>query len=116
MLLPLAGLLIWGLMALARPLFIVVQERLSALNTAVQENLAGVQVVKAFVRERYRNRAASRRHNEDYMEENIRVGRLMAVALPVLTLLTNLGIVAVVWFGGRDVIGGRLTPGGIGGL
>jgi ATP-binding cassette subfamily B multidrug efflux pump len=108
--LPLAGLLIWGLMTLARPLFIVVQEKLSALNTAVQENLAGVQVVKAFVRERYEI-ARFRQHNEGYMQENIKVGRLMAVALPVLTLLTDLGIVAVVWFGGRDVVGGRLTLG-----
>ncbi|MCJ7736325.1 MAG: ABC transporter ATP-binding protein/permease, partial [Anaerolineae bacterium] len=108
--LPLAGLLIWGLMAAARPLFIVVQERLSALNTAVQENLAGVQVVKAFVRERYEIGRFGR-HNADYMQETIKVGRLMAIALPVLTLLTNVGIVAVVWFGGRDVIGGRLTLG-----
>ena len=108
--LPLAGILIWGLMALARPLFVVVQEKLSALNTAVQENLAGVQVVKAFVRERYEI-GRFQRHNEGYMQENIRVGRLMAIALPVLTLLTNMGIVAVVWFGGRDVIGGRLTLG-----
>jgi ATP-binding cassette subfamily B protein len=108
--LPLAGFLIWGLMELARPLFVVVQEKLSALNTAVQENLAGVQVVKAFVRERYEI-TRFRRHNDDYMQQNVRVGRLMAVALPALTLLTNLGIVAVVWFGGRDVLGGRLTLG-----
>ncbi len=108
--LPLAGLLIWGLMNLARPLFMVVQEKLSALNTSVQENLAGPQVVKAFVRERFEiERFAG--HNDNYMRENIKVGRLMAVALPVLTLLTNLGIVAVVWFGGGDVIGGRLTLG-----
>lgn len=65
--LPLAGLLIWGLMELARPLFIVVQEKLSALNTAVQENPAGVQVVKAFVRERYEI-DRFHRHNEDYMQ------------------------------------------------
>ena len=108
--LPLAGLLIWGLMALARPLFVVVQEKLSALNRAVQENLAGVQVVKAFVREQYEiDRFGC--HNEDYMRENIKVGRLMAIALPLLTLLTNLGIVAVVWYGGQDVLGGRLTLG-----
>jgi ATP-binding cassette subfamily B protein len=69
-----------------------------------------VQVVKAFVRERYEIRRF-RRHNANYMQENIKVGRLMAIAMPVLTLLTNLGIVAVVWFGGRDVIGGRLTLG-----
>jgi ATP-binding cassette subfamily B multidrug efflux pump len=108
--LPLAGFLIWGLMELARPLFIVVQEKLSALNTAVQENLAGVQVVKAFVRERYEI-GRFQRHNEGYLQENVKVGRLMAMALPALTLLTNLGIAAVVWFGGRDVLGGRLTLG-----
>jgi ATP-binding cassette subfamily B multidrug efflux pump len=110
--LPLAGALIWGLMALARPLFVVVQERLAALNTAVQENLAGVQVVKAFVRERHEIDRFLR-YNDEYMQQNIKVGKLMATALPVLTLLTNLGIVAVVWFGGRDAIGGRLTLGAL---
>jgi ATP-binding cassette subfamily B protein len=110
--LPLAGALIWGLMTLARPLFVVVQERLAALNTAVQENLAGVQVVKAFVRERHEIDRFLR-HNDEYLQQNTKVGRLMATALPLLTLLTNLGIVAVVWFGGRDVIGGRLTLGAL---
>lgn len=106
----LAGLLIATLMWLARPLFTIVQARLSVLNTVVQENLAGVQVVKAFVRERFEiGRFIST--NDDYMAENIKVGKLMAGALPVLTLLTNLGIVSVVWFGGRDVIVGRLTLG-----
>jgi len=110
--LPLAGALIWGLMTLARPLFVVVQERLAALNTAVQENLAGVEVVKAFVRERHEIDRFLR-YNDDYMQQNIKVGRLVATALPLLTLLTNLGIVAVVWFGGHDVIGGRLTLGAL---
>jgi ATP-binding cassette, subfamily B, multidrug efflux pump len=110
--LPLAGVLIWGLMRLARPLFVVVQERLAALNTAVQENLAGVQVVKAFVRERHEIDRFLR-YNDEYLQQNIKVGRLMAAALPLLTLLTNLGIVAVVWFGGRDVVGGRLTLGAL---
>jgi ATP-binding cassette subfamily B protein len=45
------------------------------------------------------------------MEQNIKVGRLMAVALPVLTLLTNMGLVGVLWWGGADVIGGRLSVG-----
>jgi ATP-binding cassette subfamily B multidrug efflux pump len=108
--LPLAGLLISGLMWLARPMFAIVQEKLSALNTTVQENLAGVQVVKAFVRERFEI-GRFKISNDDYMTENIKVGKLMAIALPLLTLLTNLGIVAVVWFGGREVIGNRLTLG-----
>ena len=109
-LLPLVGVIIWGLMHLARPLFVIVQQKLGGLNTSVQENLAGVQVVKAFVRERFEiERFGS--FNHDYMLENIKVGRLMAFALPVLTVLTNLGIVAVVWWGGLSVMGGRLSVG-----
>jgi ATP-binding cassette subfamily B protein len=109
-LLPLAGLLIWTILRLVQPMFILVQQKLGSLNTIVQENLAGVQVVKAFVRERYESdRFAG--FNSDYRDENISVGRLMAMALPALTVLTNLGIVAVLWFGGGDAIIGRLTVG-----
>ena len=109
-LLPVVALLIGGLMWLARPLFIAVQEKLSALNTSVQENLAGVQVVKAFVREPFEIHRFQE-HNRNFMQENIKVGRMMAIAMPALTLLTNLGIVAMVWFGGLDVTGGLLTLG-----
>ena len=109
-LLPVAAGVIWALLRLARPVFTLVQQRLAALNTVVQENLAGAQVIKAFVREKYEiGRFAE--SNADYMEQNIRVGRLMAIALPVLTILTNLGIVAITWRGGGDVIGGRLSIG-----
>lgn len=109
-LLPLAGLLIWGVMHIAQPIFTVVQEKLSALNTIVQENLAGVEVVKAFVRERYEVRRFHQ-FNDDYMAENIKVGRLMAAAMPLLALLAGLGTVALVWFGGMSVIGERLSVG-----
>ncbi|MFL7837897.1 MAG: ABC transporter ATP-binding protein [Candidatus Promineifilaceae bacterium] len=108
--LPLAGLIIWVTMHLAQPLFTVVQEKLSALNAIVQENLAGVRVVKAFVRESYEmNRF--RDYSDDYMIQHIRVGRLMAVVLPLLTILTGLGTVVVVWYGGSSVISERLTIG-----
>jgi ATP-binding cassette subfamily B protein len=109
-LLPLAGLVMGNVIRLAQPLFVIVQEKLAALNTIVQENLAGAQVVKAFVRERHEI-GRFRRFNDDFMAQNITVGRLMAVALPALTILTNLGIVAVLWFGGRDTINGRLSIG-----
>jgi len=105
-----AALLISTMMRLARPMFRIVQQKLAALNTIVQENLAGVRVVKAFVRERFEiDRFQD--YNQAFLAENIRVGRLMAVALPLLTLLTNLGLVAVIWFGGLSVEGGRLSIG-----
>ncbi len=108
--LSLAGVVIWAFIHTASPLFLVVQQRLSALNTVIQENLAGIRVVKAFVRE---NDEISRfdEYNADYMQQNIRVGRILALVMPALTVLTNLGIVGVIWFGGLDVIGGRLSLG-----
>ena len=108
--LPIAGALIWAVMRVSRPLFMLVQEKLSALNTLVQENLAGAGVVKAFVREKFEIDQFEDQ-NVVYMAQQVRVGRLMAVALPVLTVLTNLGIVAIIWWGGSDVINGRLSVG-----
>ena len=110
LLLPLAGLLIAGVMVLTRPMFTVVQQKLGALNTSVQENLAGVQVVKAFVRERHEI-SRFRTFSEAYMGENIKVGRLTAVAMPLLAVLTNVGIVVIVLFGGLSVISERLSLG-----
>ncbi len=105
-----SGLFIYYLMQRATRLFTVVQQKLGALNTLVQENLAGIQVVKAFVRARFEidqfNEA-----NLDYREENIEVGQLMAIAMPILQVLTNVGTVAVLWFGGASVIGDRLSIG-----
>jgi len=109
-LMPIAALVIGGAMRLARPMFTLVQQKLAALNTLVQENLAGAQVVKAFVREKYEI-GRFEDHNVAYMQQHIKVGRLMAVAHPALAVLTNVGIVAVVWWGGADVIGGRLSLG-----
>ncbi len=93
-----------------QPLSAVVQEKLSTLNTVLQENLAGIRVVKAFVRERFEIGRFGER-SEDYMLQHIRVGRITALVMPLLTVLTNAGIVAVVLIGGWDVIGGRLTLG-----
>lgn len=109
-LLALAGVLLRTLVLTTQPLFSRVQQKLAALNTLVQENLAGIRVVKAYVRERYaidRFIGAS----NDYVDENVRVGRLMALAMPALGLLTNIGIVAILWWGGMDVLGGRLSVG-----
>ena len=105
-----AGLVIRQILVSVQPLFGVVQQKLSVLNTIVQENLAGAQVVKAFVREPYAIEQFEQ-GNRDYVRENVRVGRLLALAIPVLALVTNVGMVAVIWFGGVDTINGRLSVG-----
>ncbi|MCP4375653.1 MAG: ABC transporter ATP-binding protein [bacterium] len=109
-LLCIAFLFIRNLMWKARPLFLLVQQKLAALNTIVQENLAGIDVVKAFVREQFEIERFDE-HNRSYMQQQIQVGRIIAVALPVLAIVTNLGTVAVIWLGGLNVIGGRLSMG-----
>ncbi len=108
--LAIASVLIWSFMSTASPLFGVVQQKLSGLNTVIQENLAGTHLVKAFVREKFEIDRFEER-NVDYMDRNIRVGRILALVMPLLTIITNLGLVAVVWFGGIDVINGQFSIG-----
>ena len=105
-----SGSVIFWFLRVVGPLFSVVQQKLGKLNTLVQENLAGVHVVKAFVREQYEIENFDR-DNVDYMEQNIKVGRYLALVMPVLLVLTNLGATIAIWRGGIDVIGGRLTIG-----
>jgi ATP-binding cassette subfamily B protein len=94
----------------ARPMFAWVQERLDRLNTVLQENLAGVRVVKAFVRERHEiERFADA--NVDLMEKNIRIMRLVAILMPTMTLVLNFGVAGAIWLGGTATLAGGMTIG-----
>ncbi len=108
--LPLMFISVGYFMRGAQPLFIGVQQRLPALNTILQENLAGVRVVKAFVRERYE---ADRyfRANEDLLNQNLKVVRVFSAAFPLTFFVASLGTIAVIWFGGNQVISGEITIG-----
>jgi len=105
-----SGIFIRYLMLRSTRLFTIIQQKLDALNTLVQENLAGIQVVKAFVRNRFEIERFSER-NLDYRQRNIEVGNLLAVAMPLLQVLTNVGTVVILWLGGLSVMGGRLSLG-----
>ncbi len=94
----------------ARPMFLWVQKRLDRLNTVMQENLAGVRVVKAFVREE-REIKRFEDANARLMEENIRVMRLVAILVPTMTFILNLAVIGVIWFGGIATLSGSLTVG-----
>ena len=109
-LMPAAIVLFWLFAKKARPMFKAVQQKLADLNTIVQENLAGVEVVKAFVRAKYEIERFEER-NVDYMQNHIKVGRLLALAFPLILLLANLGTLAVIWLGGVQVIEGQLSVG-----
>jgi ATP-binding cassette subfamily B protein len=96
----------------AQPLFLQVQRQLDRLNTVLQENLAGVRVVKAFARAEHENERFDA-VNVNLMAQSIRVGRFLAILLPMLRYLVNLGIVAVVAFGGLLAMRGALSVGQI---
>jgi ATP-binding cassette subfamily B protein len=96
----------------ATPMFMRVQRQLDRLNTVFQENLAGVRVVKAFVRGDH-ERGRFDDVNVGLMERNIKVGRFLAVLLPILRYLVNLGIVAVIALGGYLAARGLLSVGQI---
>src|SRR5918911_2199773 len=95
---------------LAQPLFMSVQVRISALNTVLQENVAGLKVVRAFGREpeeQVRFAAAA----DDLLAAQLKVARAFSFLFPVAFLIANLGQAAVLYFGGRQIIGGTLTVG-----
>lgn len=86
----------------AYPLFGGVQQRLDALNTVMQENLAGVRVVKAFVRTQHEIERFWRA-NDNLMAQNLQAVRTVAVTMPFNMLILNAGIVAALWIGGVQV-------------
>ncbi len=102
--------LVWLFATRARPLFLAIQKKLDKLNQVLQENLAGVRVVKAFVRVEYEN-VRFDQANTALMAQNIKVMQLLAILIPTVMLVLNLGLVGAVWFGGNLVIVGDLTTG-----
>ena len=94
------------------PLFLTVQKKLDRLNSVLQENIAGVRLVKAFVRaDRESERFATA--NEDFTDRNIRVMRFMATLFPAMSVFINIGMVIVIWAGGIQSIGGGVSVGQI---
>jgi ATP-binding cassette subfamily B protein len=108
--LPLAFALFMVFGGIARPMFELVQRKLSAMNAVLQENVAGIKVVKAFNRERQQQERFGRAA-DDYMGQMLRVMRLMTFLMPTIFLLANLGQAVVLYFGGRQIIAGTLTLG-----
>jgi ATP-binding cassette subfamily B protein len=108
--LPIALVLFVVFSNLARPMFALVQQKLSALNTVLQENLAGIKVIKAFTRER-EQQAKFRGAADATMDQAIRVAQLFTFMFPFVFMIANLGQAAILYVGGRQIIAGLLTLG-----
>lgn len=84
------------------PLFSVVQGKLDRVNSVVQENVSGARVVKAYTREDYEYDRFCRA-NDDLVSTNLRVQKLMALLVPILSILMNASVIAVIYIGGEPV-------------
>jgi len=94
------------------PMFRAVQKELDRLNTVLQENVAGIRLVKAFVRDRH-ERLRFERSNEAYTGVSEQVMQFASLMSPVLTMCVNGGMVIVIWAGGLQAARGALSSGQI---
>ncbi|MFZ5822343.1 MAG: ABC transporter ATP-binding protein [Chloroflexota bacterium] len=108
--LPLAVVMFGFFAGAARPMFTKVQQKISTLNTVLQENLAGVKVIKAFTREK-EQQAKFDAAASDTMNQQIQLARLFTFMFPVVFMIANLGQAAILYVGGKQIIAGALTLG-----
>lgn len=107
---PLLALAIYTIMRIAFPRFTNMQKKLDVLNTTTQENLTNIRVVKSFVREKVEENKF-KRANMDLKESTIKAMNTVIFTMPVMTLAMNITTLAVVWFGGNQIIAGGMTTG-----
>ena len=94
----------------AFPRFMVMQKKVDALNTGVQENLTNVRVIKSFVREDYEEQRFCDK-TKDLRDGTLHAMRLVIMNGPIMTIAMNITTLAVVWFGGQQVIVGDMLIG-----
>ena len=98
------------IMKKAFPRFKALQNSIDSLNSCVQEGLVNIRLIKSFVRKDYEEKRFDE-HNKDLFDKNIHAMNIMIKYQPVMTLALNATTVAVVWFGGNMIIGGKMQVG-----
>ncbi len=95
-----------------RPLFRAMQERIDQVNRLLREQISGIRVIRAFVRDRYEQERFARA-NDELMTVSLGVGRLMALMFPLVLLVINVSSVAVLWFGALRIDSGAMQIGAL---
>ena len=109
---PALGIIVTAIIARMRPLFRQMQGRIDEIARVLREQISGVRVIRAFVREqRERDRFAVT--NTDLFTVSLGTGRLMALMFPSVMLVLNLSSIAVLWFGGHLVASGSMPVGAL---
>ncbi len=107
---PITFLVIASFVRRVQPIFKAVQQKLSDVNTILQENLSGVRVVKAFAREPLEKQRFESSNN-DLLAENLKASYAVAYNIPLVFTMSGLGSVIVIWYGGWQVIYGAMNLG-----
>ncbi len=109
---PLLAIIIGLMMRRAMPLFRSMQKRVDRVNQVMREKLAGIRVIRAFVRSDYEERRFDVA-NRDLSETMLGVGRLFALMMPTVMAIFNLTLVATMWFGGLRIESGAMPIGNL---
>lgn len=107
---PLLGAVLAVAVVRMRPLFRTMQTRLDAINRVLREQITGMRVVRAFVREDH-ERSRFDRASTELMDVAVGAGRIMALTFPTVFLVLNVSSVAVIWFGGQRIDDGSMQVG-----
>ena len=108
--LPVEAVIVVLIMRYANPLYAVVAKRLDTVNSVMQENVTGARVVKAYVRES-REEQRFNDANMGLMESNLKVQQMMALLSPLLMVIMNMSVLAVIYIGGFRVEAGEMQVG-----
>jgi ATP-binding cassette subfamily B protein len=95
---------------IAFPRFDIMQTRIDKLNSRIQENITNVRVVKSFVRDDFEKETFNEA-NEELMEKSLSAIKVVIFTMPIMTLAMNITTMAVVWFGGKQIIVGDMPVG-----
>ncbi len=109
---PALGVIVAAIISRMRPLFRLMQDRIDLINRILREQITGVRVIRAFVRDRA-ERERFQGASTELMDTSVGVGRLMALMFPAVMLVLNFSSVAVLWFGGHRVASGGMQIGAL---
>lgn len=107
---PVTVVLLVIIMSKARPLFIKMQSRVDRVNAIIQENLVGIRVVKSFNRQNHEE-VRFKERNDSLRNTALKAVSILMFLFPVLTIVTYSTIIAVLWFGGKQVVSGTMGSG-----
>ena len=99
-------------MKTAFPRFDVMQTKIDGLNSRIQENITNQRVVKSFVRDDFEKETFDRANNE-LKDKTLRAMKVVILTMPIMTLAMNLTVMAVVWFGGQQILIGDMPDGNL---